>query len=242
MAHLGTSSRPEEVLRLLEHPELEEMHLLDTLRNRNLPASILETIARHERWSGRHSVRTAIVNHPKTPRTLALRLLQLLYWRELLKVSANYRVAVPIRLAAETRLRERLPDLELGERISLARSAPPGLVPLLALDPSARVIAALLMNPRMKEAVVISLADRHETPSEVLRVVAQNERWASRWAVKKALLKNARTPVHAALRLLRTLPKEKIRELVARGELPLILNKGAERILAGQRLGRTPLR
>lgn len=122
---VGPHATADVVKPLLDHPDTDESHLLRLLRKRELSSSVIEALARHDRWGRRHVVRTAVVNHPKTPRTLALRLLSLLFWKEQLRVARNMRLAMPLRMAAENRLKERLPELEVGERISLARTVPP---------------------------------------------------------------------------------------------------------------------
>jgi len=231
---LDPHSTPEDVAPLLEHPETDEAHLLRLLRKRELPSSVIEAIARHPRWDGRHPIRAAIVLHAKTPRTLSLRLLSLLFWRDQLRVATDIRLHMPLRAAAESRLRERLPELELGEKISLARSAPPGLLSVLAVDESHRVIAALLSNPRLLESHVVAIVRREKTPTEVLRVVAASERWVSRPSVRVGVLCHPRTPVHAALSLLAGLSPREIRKLLAEKPLPPVVRFGAERILSGE--------
>jgi hypothetical protein len=231
---LGPHSTPADVAPLLDHPETDEVHLLKLLRKRDLPSSVIEAIARHERWDGRHPIRAAIVLHAKTPRTLSLRLLSLLFWRDQLRVAMDIRLQMPLRAAAENRLRERLPELELGEKISLARSAPPGLLSVLTADESHRVIAALLSNPRLLESDVVAIVRREKTPAEVLRVLAASERWISRPAVRVGVLCHPRTPVHSALKVLAGLSAHEIRRLLAEKPLPPVVRFGAERILSGE--------
>jgi hypothetical protein len=230
----GPHSAPEDMAPLLDHPETDEAHLLRLLRKRELPSSVIEAVARHPRWDGRHPIRAAIVLHAKTPRTLSLRLLSLLLWRDQLRVATDMRLQMPLRAAAESRLRERLPELELGEKISLARTAPPGLLSVLAADGSHRVIAALLSNPRLLEVDVVAIVRREKTPPEVLRVVAASERWISRPSIRLGVLCHPRTPVHAALKVLASLSPREIRKLVVEKPLPPIVRFGAERILSGE--------
>jgi hypothetical protein len=232
---IGPHATPEDVGPLLAHPQTEEAHLLRLLRKRDLPSSVIEAIARHERWDGRHTVRASIVLHAKTPRTLALRLLSLLRWRDQLRVAAEVRLHMPLRAAAESRLRERLPELELGEKVSLARGAPPGLLSVLASDDSHRVIAALLANPRLLEADVVSIVRRERAPAEVLRVVAASERWVSRPTVRAGVLSHPRTPVHSALKVLRGLTIHEVRALLTRTALPPVVRFAAEKILNGEK-------
>jgi len=231
---VGPYSTPEDVALLLDHPDTDEAHLLKLLRKRELPSSVIEAVARHERWDGRHPIRAAIVLHTKTPRTLSLRLLSLLLWRDQLRVATDVRLHMPLRAAAESRLRERLPELELGEKISLARTAPPGLVSVLAADESHRVIEALLSNPRLLEADVMAIVRREKTPAEVLRVLAASERWSIRPAIRIGILCHRHTPVHSALKLLSRLSAPEIKKLLADKPLPPVVRFGAERILSGE--------
>ena len=132
-------------------------------------------------------------------------------------------------------MRERLPELELGEKISLARGAPPGLLSVLAADDSHRVIAALLANPRLLEADVVAIVRRERVPAEVLRVVAATERWISRPTVRIGVLSHPRTPVHSALKVLRRLTVQEVRALLARTALPPVVRFVAEKILNGEK-------
>lgn len=236
LERMGPSSTVEAAAALLAHPDTEEAHVLAALRKGNLARGVIEAISRHERWSSRYTIRAAIVNHPKTPKTLALRLLNLLFWKELLRVTSNFRLSMPIRVAAERHLLDLIPKLELGEKITLARQVPLGIVLVFIKEESARVIEALLVNPRLREIEVRALAENPDTQPEVLRVVAQSSRWASREPVKLALVKNARTPVHVALRLLAQMPTQRIERLLCGHELPQVIRLGAERILSEGRI------
>jgi hypothetical protein len=158
----------------------------------------------------------------------------LLLWRDQLRVATDLRLQMPLRAAAESRLRERLPELELGEKISLARTAPAGLLSFLAGDESHRVVAAVLSNPRLVEAEVAAVVRREKTPAEVLRVIAASERWISRPPIRDAVLSHRRTPVHSALKILAAMQAAEIRRLLGEKPLPPVVRFGAERILSGE--------
>lgn len=233
---LGPHSTGGDALPLLDHAEADEAHILALLRKRELATPVIEAVARHDRWNKRHVVRAAIVNHMKTPRTLALRMLSLLFWREQLRVATNIRLAMPLRVAAESRLKERLPELELGEKISMAHSAPPGLIPALCAENHDRVIQSLLRNPRMREQEVLTLVKREKTTAQVLRVVAQSERWIVRPAIKLGVVMHRNTPVHVALTLIGRLPRRELRSLLKRDELPPVVAIRARKILFGDEI------
>jgi hypothetical protein len=228
---IGSHSTASDALPLLDHEETDESHLLRLLRKRDLPAPVIEAVARHPHWHGRNVIRAAIVLHAKTPRTLALRLLGLLLWRDQMRVATNVRLPVPLRVAAESRLRERYPELEMGEKISLSRTAPDGLLHLLADEPDARVIGSLLHNPRLKEVDVLGIVRRDRTPAEVLRVVALSDRFMVHPAIRLAVLCHVATPVHVALSLLGRMSRQEIQKLVAARKLPPIVKLTAERML-----------
>ena len=229
---LGDGSVPGAAQELLGHPDTEQSHILAVLRKRDVSSSAIEAIVEHERWGVLHSVRAAIVNHKKTPRVLALRLLHLLFWRELLNVSSNYRLPMHLRIDAERMLYDRVPKLESGEKIALARAAPEGLIPLLFCESDVRVIQSLLSNPRVREKEVLVLIRSSDVSSETLRLVGQHPFWASRQAIQVALVLHSRTPVQVALTLLQKLPLRKVSELHKDGKLLKVLDVGAGRRLS----------
>jgi hypothetical protein len=166
---------------------------------------------------------------------MGLRLLDGLFWGELLRVASDYRLPRGTRSSAERILSDRLRDLELGERVALARSAPRALIGVLLDDDEPRVVAAVLENPRLTESDVKSRIDAARWSSGHLRVVARSHRWAGRYGVTTALLKNEHTPAHEALRLLANLPRSAMVQLVAGNECPLLVRAAAERRLSGNR-------
>jgi hypothetical protein len=143
---------------------------------------------------------------------------------------------MPLRVAAESRLRERLPQLELGEKISIAHSAPPGLIPVLAASNHARVVQSLLRNPRMQEQDVLTLVKRETTSGSVLRVVAQSERWVVRPPVTTGIACHPNTPVHVALTLLGRMPRRTLKALVNSNELRPVVAIRARKILSGEEI------
>ena len=146
-------------------------------------------------------------------------------------MTGNYQLSMPLRVAAEKYLVDRLAKLELGEKISLARSAPSRVITVLIAEAQARVVDALLNNPRLREMEVLSIAENSKVSPETLRVIAGSERWASRHPIRLALVKNPRTPVHTALRLLSSLPRRVVAKLMDGSELPRVVFLGAERLL-----------
>src|SRR5262249_33993838 len=158
------------------------------LKNRVVTPGLILKIARRESLLEPNEVKTAVVFHPKTPRHLALLLVQFLWWRDLARVADHQPLPAPLRRAAERLLSVRLQGMALGEKVTLARIASRGVIAALRQEDSPMVIRALLQNPRLTEEDALAIAGARSTPGPVLQALAEDNRFASRPAVRKALV------------------------------------------------------
>ncbi len=154
-----------------------------------------------------YEFRREVALHPRTPEILALRLVPGLFWLDLVRLGVDVRVRPLVRRAGDLRLIERLPNLAVGERLALARRAGPAILGHLRKDPSPRVIAAMLENPRLTEGLLLPLLVGEEVSAPVLALVAANARFGNRYPVRLAVAKNPRTPTGVAMGLLPGLRK-----------------------------------
>ncbi len=212
--------------------DLSAPQVRQLLRNPWVGEEILRWMAGQDRLVRIYEVRRILVRHPKLPTVLALKLIPGLFWRDLMEVGLDTRVKPVVRRSAQRYLVERLPGLAVGERVTLARRASPEALVHLRSDPHLPVIAALLDNPRLTEAVLIPLIASDSTLPHVLELVAANRRWGVRYGVKQTLAKNPRTPVVVALRLLPVLKKPDQRAIVAAANLSPVVRQRA-RVLLG---------
>jgi hypothetical protein len=188
-----------DALQVLRHPHASEAVLEEILSSRTLLAS--------------RGVRRLLAAHPLTPRHAALRCLDDLLWRDLLDIGRDARTPAPIRMAANRKLEEAMRFLAAGEKIALARFAPPMLFPALLNEPEIRVLEVVLANPRLaSEDLQRWLATGHPRP-EALAFVASDLRWACRPEVRIALLTHRSTPRAAALSLLTSASRGEWRRL-----------------------------
>jgi len=229
----------EEELAALVSEVLHEMDVeaaRQVLRNPHVDAETLDRLGSVRTLTSSYEVRKALATHPRTPRTLALRLVPTLYWRDLARLAADASVHPIVRRAGEKRILERLPALAVGERVGLARSASPGLVSALRLDPSPRVLGALLENPRLTEGMLVPLAANERAAPACLSRLARDRRWGARRAIRVALCRNPSTPVADAVRLVPSLARAEIRALLADPRVaPAVARKARERLGAGRR-------
>jgi hypothetical protein len=92
---------PKVVAALLENSRLTEGLLMPMLSSDLTLPAVLETIAEDRKWGIRYNVRATLARNPRTPVTVALRILPALKKSDLATVAASSRVAPRVRRRAE---------------------------------------------------------------------------------------------------------------------------------------------
>ena len=215
----------------VDNPELtpDEMALL--LRNRAASAGLLARLSRDRSWTRHYDVKKGLVRHPHTPFPAARNLVGHLYWRDLADTIDDARIQPALRRQAELVLADRVKEMSLGEQISVARRATGMVIAELCRSGEGRVLQALLGNPRLKEIDAVSVASGEEVPGEVLGWLARHPKWGSQRSIRMALVRNARTPVSEALKLVAKLPLDDVERLSDDDDVPRIVRVGADRRL-----------
>ncbi len=204
--------------------------LVIALLRRALPVAFLEALAATPPWTERPRVLGGIVLNPKTPRGLSQKLLPVLYWRDLAEVAASPRLEGGVRARAEGLLKDQLLDLRLGEKITLARLATPPVLRLLLLEGDAKILAAALDNPRLRESDLSALLQGAEATRALSEAVTASSRWMKSYAVRLALVLQPRTPLALALAQLTSLVPRDLRRLVETPGLPPLIQAAAARV------------
>ena len=217
-------------LRELLREPIEEQVLLSVLR-RAVPARFLELLAATEPWSDRPRVLARVVLNPRAPRSLSLRLLAQLSWRELADVAAAGWVPTGVRLRAEALLQDVVQDLRLGDRITLARLATPALLPLLLVDDNQRAVEAALQNPRLREQDLVTVLRRDDVPRALLETCASSSRWSLNYAARLALVLQPRTPLPVARLQISSLVPRDLRRVADAGQLRPLVRAAARAVL-----------
>lgn len=217
LTQLVLESPSNELLPALDNPALDENHILLILRRVDISDSFIRDIVQRPQWSSSYPIKAAVSLHPHTPRELSMNFVKFLFWRDLAKILNSYQVPPAVRRMAEVNLRDRMQEISLGERISLARMAPREVIKVLRHDRNERILGALLDNPRTTEDDLLVLANSARTPPNILSLLAHSQRWASRQQLRLALARNPRLPVKSALPLLKGMVE---RDLLGLLELP----------------------
>lgn len=213
---------------LLENPALDENLLGLLLSRKDLPGEILESIAGRKAFLKSYAVKKALVFHPAAPRLIALRLLRDLYLMDLVQYSLSPGVSAELKRHAEEYIIARLPQLPLGQRITLARRGPARVAGALLATGHAQVLEIALENPRLTEAQVLKVLWREKLSQAVVLAVANHRKWSQSYNVRLALVRNSSTPLSLVLNYLPQLTVVDLRELAAPGIVPENLRKYLE--------------
>jgi hypothetical protein len=220
MDDLTASLRAADPGRLVEiirrrRSELGPDSVRQALRNSYADAAVIEELLGDRRLRSYYEVRREIASHPRTPQVRAQGLIVGLYWRDLLRIGADSRIKPAVRRAADRCLADRLGRLSMGEKVVVAREAGQGLIPRLLDEPDVQVVAAVLENPRLTETALARLVTNPVAAPAVLRRIAADRRWGSRYSTQRALCRNPATPPALAISLLPSLTKPDRRAIAA---------------------------
>jgi hypothetical protein len=225
---------PRTLRQVLDNPALNEDHLISLLRNPSIPTDVIQEITERSEWISRYKIQFAVAGCPKTPYAVAMRLLPLLFWNDMVKVASNHRLKPQLRRAAERYLRDKISDLSIGEKLTLARTGPRAVALLLRDDTEPSVISALMRNPALTEDDVLAIAGSDQTPSEVLFAIGTDYKWSPRYAVRLVLVRNPATPLPLALSFVSRLTQQDLRMLNQIPDINELLRRTIARILDGR--------
>src|SRR2546427_553196 len=213
------------LLALLDNPALDETQLCMLLERKDLPGEILEEVARRKPLLKNYRVKRSLAFHPRTPRLISLRLLRDLFLMDLVQVTLSPTVPVELKLNAEDQLLGRLPQLPLGQKITLARRGPARVAGALLAEGHAQVVSIVLDNPYLTEAQVLRALSREKLPAAVIPSIVRHHKWSVTYNVRLALVRHPSAPLATILSYLPELTVSDLRELAAPGIVPENLRK-----------------
>jgi hypothetical protein len=229
------------LLSLLKSPALAETDIAILLSRKNLPEAVVEGICQRRDWLKTYALKKALAFHPHTPRLANLRLLKELYLMDLVQVALLPGVSAELKRSAQDQLITRLPQLPLGQKITLARRGPARVVGLLLADGHPLVVPVALDNARLTAAQILKVLAREGVPESVVQAIAHHRKWSCDYNVRLALVRNPATTLAISLGFLPELAVSDLHELSAPGIVPEPLRKYLEadtqrRIRAGEKL------
>ena len=213
------------LMALLENPALDETKLCLLLERKDLPGEILDEVGRRKHLLKNYRVKRALAFHPRAPRLISLRLLGDLYLMDLVQLTLSPGVLAELKRSAEEQLLARLPQLPLGQKITLARRGPARVVGALLADGHAKVIPVALDNPNVTEAQVLKVLSREKLPTALIPAISHHRKWSVSYNVRLALVRHPLSPLATILAYLPEITVSDLRELAAPGIVPESLRK-----------------
>jgi len=125
-------------------------------------------------------------------------------------------------------------ELSLQEKMQIASSCDRDLRMQLLRDPNKQLHPLVLRNPRIGVEEVQWAARLTTLNPEALKVIAEHPEWGQNASIATALVRNPKTPLQAALKLLRRLPTTELRVL-AKSQVRLQIVAAAKKALMAPR-------
>jgi predicted regulator of amino acid metabolism with ACT domain len=213
------------LMALLDNPALDETKLCLLLERKDLPGEILEEVGRRKHLLKNYRVKRGLAFHPRAPRLVSLRLLRDLYLMDLVQITLSPGVLAELKRSAEEQLLARLPQLPLGQKITLARRGPARVAGALLADGHTKVIPVALDNPNVTEAQVLRVLAREKLPMALIPAISGHRKWSVSYNVRLALVRHPLSPLATILLYLPEITVSDLRELAAPGIVPESLRK-----------------
>ena len=185
---------PEVLRSALKNPNLNDDHLLAMLNRVDLTEDLLKAVYQHEQQHQSRQLKKALVRNPGTPGPIVLSLLPHLYLFELVDLCFKPGVTPDQKIAAERTIIQRLPEIELGNKITLARRATADVVGAILKEGDSRLISACLNNHRLKEVAILQFLNSARAKADTISAIARHSKWKNRPNLRMAMLKNRNTP------------------------------------------------
>lgn len=201
------------LLALLENPQLQTSHLRLLLDRRELSAAILQRIAARKEWVRDAGIRRSLVAHLHTPHPLATKLARDLEVMDLVAISLRPSVPAEVRRFADELLLAHIPQLPLGQKLSLARRGPGRIAAELLAGGDQRIASAALNNAYLTEAQLLRALASEKLLAGAIAAAAGHAKWSRLPTVRAAVVRHPSAPLEKILSLLPNLPQSELARL-----------------------------
>src|SRR5438445_7729034 len=208
---------PQALRELVQSPTLNEEQVALLLSRKDLPGELIEEIAQRRSLLKNYAVKKALVLHPHTPRLVSMRMLRDLYLMDLVQLTLTPGALAELKRNAEAQLIARLPQLPLGQKITLARRGPGRLAGELLGEGHPQILTIVLDNSNLSEAHVLKALAKVKLEPRVADAVARHPKWSSSYNVRLALVRQPAATLSTVLAYLPELTVSDLKELTAPG-------------------------
>jgi DnaJ-domain-containing protein 1 len=255
-AVLITDSNKQVQEAVLTSPRITEVEIVAIAKSHKLDDDLLRRIAANVQWLKNYQVRRALVNNPRTPLPIALKLVPTLLDADLKQLAKNAEASEDLIVAAERTAAERgtdrrapvksqapkvekkaksrlqeIQDMPVPDKIKLAMTGDKEARSILLKDSNKQVQEAVLDSPRISDMEIVAVANSRNLPEEILRKIAVNRQWMKSYQVRLALANNPKTPLPMGLKIIGTLMIADLKRLSKNKGVSNVLSSAAQRFV-----------
>jgi hypothetical protein len=205
------------LLALLDNPALDETQLCLLLSRKDLPAEILEEVARRKPLLKNYRVKRALAFHPRSPRLAGVRLLRELYLMDLAQLALLPGTSAELKRSAEDQLLARLPQIPLGQKVSLARRGPARVAGVLLAHGHPQILSVVLDNAYLTEAQILKVLSREQLSPDVIYAITRHRKWSCIYNIRLALVRHPGSTLSSILSYLPELTVSDLSALASPG-------------------------
>jgi hypothetical protein len=211
---------PEVISRILLNHNLTEDLALIIANRRNVRPQILESLYQNRKWRESYHVVLALCRNSKTPQKISSSLMKTLRIFDLSDLTRNKLVPIAVRTKAEALIKEKVLTMPLGIKIALAKRASSNVLLKLIEDGMKEVVRACLDNQLLTEGDISRIIHMKKIASHVIRQIAEHPKWASRYEIRRALIRHNHTPLSCVVTFLPGIKTTDLKELRKDPEVP----------------------
>lgn len=119
----------------------------------------------------------------------------------------------------------------VAEKIKTALTGDKEWRNLLIKDSNKLVTGAVIKNPRITDAEVLTITKSKVQNDEILRLICMNKEWVKNSQIRKALVENSKTPLPFALRFLNSLTEKDLISLAKSKNVSTVIAAQARKIV-----------
>ena len=236
---------------VINNSRITEVEIVAFARSAKISSSLLSKIAANRDWLKNYQLRLALVNNPKTPLPLALKLIATLRDADLTNLAKRKDLPEEVVVAADKTMAQRAPatpqqekdekraksryqeiqDLSVPDKVKLAMSGDKEARSILIKDSNKQIQTAVLDSPRITEPEIVAIANSRNVGEDILRKIASNRDWMKNYQIRVGLVNNPKTPLTIGLRIISTLMMSDLKRLAKSKGVSSVLTAAANRYL-----------
>ena len=234
---------------LLDNPRITETEIVTIVSSCSSDEGPLSRILNNREWLKNYQVRLGLVNNPRIPIQISVKLVGTLRLPDLKRLAVSKDVAPELAAAAQTVIDrpisqrveapkeekgaqsryQEIKDLPVADKVKMAMMGDKEARAILLKDSNRQVQAAVLDSPRITETEIIAIVNTRNMSDEILRKVSESRQWMKNYQVRLGLVNNPKTPLPLSLKLVNGLMLVDLKRLAKSKGVSNVLVAAAQR-------------